>query len=689
MTNAVACWFTVFLVTDIPWVSPSELRAPMAANLDPISTIAQSTNLVVVVGAGVSTEAGLPSGATIRNTIFQSDDGYLVRRFLGATADGAGFFRVLSAYRDVVGDKSFWGFLRTQLKHSDTKRMEAVSKSYELLAHLFHHKKIQAIICLNFDELLDKAIELETRDAENSEGPRPIVSLSEFQAVLEELEELEKEKRLNPYLLKPHGTISRSLTIRLAEEEVRRFEEVKRAVLYRYLDGADVLALGWQLGDPDLLRILNDTRRPNNNRIFVVCGDKSHSADHDFKHHRFQPVYRWAADYLEELVTVTEQQKRAHRQISTPLENGVTEPEEIQGDVGALRHTIRSNFFSGTSPLFYATRERQLAVEIVMHALKARGQFEPAVLFDCPRITYLAEALSNERGSAAKAVSDILSKLSRPSDEDAVLWKGANEIGEPVYWLHVPNSETATTTSAILDLIGEHALNSLVSKFKQWPGDSNPPALDKELRKGLIKSFRSLTCTFDVDLVVSPRNEAAFVAAERIRTRAAFTSCTEKVFSQLDRPQIDSLRISTSTGEWLLRRDFMNILHRKKKQFALEMIVDDLSYYEQSPYTQVHRLRVDEVKRMYPNARIQLLPRKVHNMTGVADADGRFQAAVYFRRESKTPGVAPVFLEHPEDLETLNAIWDAMKRRTIAAYQTVTDGGYNLVIGSHRGSLRG
>jgi hypothetical protein len=624
-----------------------------------VETIANSKNVVVIVGAGVSTECQLPLGERIKEIILESlaDGGIMTDRILVAT----NFFSVLSEYRSLIGDIKFFKFLRSQLRHEFTQRMEAVSTSYEILAHLLHHDEITAVVSLNFDELIDKAVALESRSADNSTIITPRASLSEFQALLEEFEQNKGHAPRKRQLLKPHGTISKTLSIRLSAESIRTFEPSKEEVLKHYLQDADVLVLGWNLGDPDLLRILFSTDRPLEHPVFVVSPDRpdKDGGKPSFSATRFKFVNMTSAKFLEALVAYME--NRNHKDARAPA---ATEAKDVvQGDVGMLRHKIRGLCFAGNPPLFQATLERQLAVEIVMHALKARGQFEPAILFDCPRIAYLAEVWNDDVKRSDPAVATVLAWLCHCDSAPAVLAKGTNEVGEPVYWLNVKNDQAVAEVNDILHLIAEHSCSSLVATLPERPGDCLGLVKDKNVTKDLISCFEKLTKSFDIDFESNPRTTAAFVMPKKIANRRDFALKTHEVLSMSCAAGDFGLCISTATGEWLLRDEFRDPLMCISRAKKLIVLVDNLSHFDKSPYTLVRDLRVRAVKERFSDSTILALGRKVHNLTAVMDSGGRFRAAIYFRRESKTPGVSPVYLDHPDDLAILETIWASMIER--------------------------
>ncbi len=358
-----------------------------------VLNVSKSKKLVVIVGAGVSAEAGIKTGQGIISAILNGNDGELVTRMFGPSrtqAEQAGFFRLLAAYKDVTGEENFWTFLKAQMNPLEVERYPAISESYDLLAHFLHHDRVSAIISLNFDELLDKAIELETQSNDPARLIVPTASLSEFAALRDEIRE-QKSLPKRKYQ-KPLGTIGRPLTIRVTEEKVKRFEHEKKEVMRAYLDNATVVTLGWRLGDPDLLALLNTTKRLENIHEVVVVWHRDPSGE-DFKHRAFRILPCGAARFLKALGHAFDTEQR----IET-VPHAIAGEQVEQRPVGDLRHAIRSVFFArrneATRPLFPATTCFQLALEIVMFALKARGQFEPQILFDCPRTSSLVRHLS-------------------------------------------------------------------------------------------------------------------------------------------------------------------------------------------------------------------------------------------------------------------------------------------------------
>lgn len=630
--------------------------------------VLHSSRIVLIIGAGVSLEVGVPTGDRFAEAI-DNDGRYgsIVRELLGTTARAAGFFRALAAYRSITGSAVFWEFLRKGLAADDRESPAPISASYELVAHLLYHRRLHAVISLNFDELLDRALALESRSTDPRTTIRATASLSEFSALRDRIGEFRRREApgalpLRCYL-KPHGTISRPTTIRLSLRGIRRFEMAKRNVLRTYLDGAAVVALGWRFADPDLVRILTATRRPDTAAKIVVV--RPTATDEDMNLDYFTPVGTTAADYLQCLFDAETSLHKGRRVRAT-----VTR----QPSRGDLRHKIRSEFFGSPlgepKPRFRPNLENQLALEIVMASLKARSHVEPSVLLDCPRILSFIEELQARK--SPKTLSSVLSYLSNKRGAPAVFERNMNDKGEPIYWLSPP--ESRLPDGDLLAAIAARSLETLAGKL--WALDRVKPEERQfdALNARLLDSFASLTKTFDVDLAADPRQYAMFSKPIPLANESLFNRATERLLGKLSGRSAHALCVSAYTGEWL-QRDPMcrrSILRSLKR---VELIVEDADRYGRSPYAAVAKQAIDLVvsefrhrqRRVHrrtlkaqPGIEVIKLSRKTHNLTAIADKSGRFLAGLYFRRESKTTQVSPVYLHARDDLDVLRNLWDSM-----------------------------
>lgn len=610
---------------------------------DAIRSLTRREKLVVIVGAGVSTDSGIGTGPQIVRRLLTDDYGGLVANILGPRASETGFFTALGVYRHIAGEDHFKRVLRQAMKYDETSRLEIVSESYELLAHLLHHGTVTAIISLNFDEVLDRALELESESSDSSKRIVPIASLSEFAALRDEIRETGSVPRRK--YLKPHGTIGKWLTIRITEERIRRFEDEKREVLRAYLEGATVLTLGWRLGDPDLLSLMLATREEKGPDVIVVRTASSRGAA--FPRPWFRLVKAFAVDFLRRWVAAIEKGKAT-------LARSGTKPAPVhQKSIGFLRHKIRSLCFAAPPPsrsLLPQSLEAQVALEIVMFALKARGQFEPHILFDCPRTARLVRKMT-----PPGTLASVLQRL-----EKGVITRGENQFREPLYSLSGTVEPAASTDlDELFRNIAKSTHDALLKNLSSWHARAGLRAATRAEQKQLIDDFTELTQAFDIDFDDNPRHYAPFAAPTRVRTKEELRGHTDRLLQRLGESGT-KLCVSSYTGEWLLSRNPSSFLIGPPDT-RIQLIVDDPSTTK-GPYARVARLRILQVKARY-DGWVHILTKspKIHNMTALMAANGRFVEALYFRRESKTTQVTPVHLAKTSDLKVLKAIWGRMQ----------------------------
>ena len=178
--------------------------------------------ILLVVGAGCSAEAGIKTSQEIIedfNFGFSDEQirSILRKRNLEIPFDYIPMEAYFSAYQDILGPawtKDIYQMIR---KHFPARDMilenRKPSLSYALIAHLMKYDFIHSIISLNFDELLEQALV----DSLGKNGFQVIASRSEFGRI-KDLKLYNQSK----IIYKPHGTISRPMTLRDTWDQVNR-----------------------------------------------------------------------------------------------------------------------------------------------------------------------------------------------------------------------------------------------------------------------------------------------------------------------------------------------------------------------------------------------------------------------------------------------------------------------------------
>jgi len=144
---------------------------------------------------------------------------------------------------------------------------------YEITAHLVSIGLVDHIITTNFDELLDRALFLESQQTKEIEK---IYHLSAFQSALKN-----KIYEKKSTLIKIHGTISYPLTLRQLVDNVQEFEPAKSKLLTEILTNSVVVIIGFGFNTPNLQKLFFDLIHKNKIKdIFLV--KRSFTGENDF-----------------------------------------------------------------------------------------------------------------------------------------------------------------------------------------------------------------------------------------------------------------------------------------------------------------------------------------------------------------------------------------------------------------------
>jgi hypothetical protein len=151
---------------------------------------------------------------------------------------------------------------------------------YELVSHLFKHRFIDVIINLNFDEMLDNAIEDEIGDGDWIKIYNAATCQKFDKAIVED--------RLRiPLYIKPHGTISDLGSILYSHTQYIDLSPSVKEVLVKVVKGVNchnqksespvrqfnIISVGYAFEDPDIVAVLNE------NLAFHVAGKTTDTND--------------------------------------------------------------------------------------------------------------------------------------------------------------------------------------------------------------------------------------------------------------------------------------------------------------------------------------------------------------------------------------------------------------------------
>jgi NAD-dependent SIR2 family protein deacetylase len=243
-----------------------------------------SPAVVLIIGAGASLESGLPTftDAVFREKLFDAvskgDATFLeaaYSRVPGLVGKAAQLGRqdkavaIKEARTDdlcaLAGTLEAWRrrLIEFLSEHYAPASHETRPQlAYELIAHLIKHRLVDHVISLNFDEVLDAAMD----DELGSDG---------YQLVLPG-RLMAKQKTHVPQLVKLHGTISDSDSLRFTLAQTGLLDDAMKRTLNGMLQSLPagrplhVVSLGYGWADPDLCDWLSNTPRRPTSIIAVV-----------------------------------------------------------------------------------------------------------------------------------------------------------------------------------------------------------------------------------------------------------------------------------------------------------------------------------------------------------------------------------------------------------------------------------
>lgn len=198
-------------------------------------TAVADRSAVLLVGAGVSSGAGLPSAAAFIEAMVErlrdNDRGYR------PTASGTQFNAVASDYQALLGAQA--------LEELAQHLIDPPYADQPTVAHLLAPILFNTVLTTNYDTLLERAI-----------GDRP------FEVIHREPARVDGHAAHR--LFKLHGSIADPASLVMTEDALASLEETRPRVfeeVRRLLAERPLVAIGSSLRDPSLIRLLTESRR--------------------------------------------------------------------------------------------------------------------------------------------------------------------------------------------------------------------------------------------------------------------------------------------------------------------------------------------------------------------------------------------------------------------------------------------
>jgi len=607
--------------------------------------VGTSSAVVVVVGAGASHDAvGLPLGedaaVKLQATLRVPSD-YLDREL----------HRLSIQYR--LDTQEFETRLLALSRFGESPLLDALSalfgrrfyctQTYEILAHLFKHRFVDAIINFNFDELLDQAIEDEV-GRQNcwmiaSDGDLPLGMWDRHQRL-----------RL-PLYVKPHGTSSHRSSMRFTREAYFLLPEAIGNLLLACLTGTDhvtILTLGFGMRSVEFADIVRRAAKTTAIEVMALDTDENVLArfPSEIAPERKSLLHPMNSGGIGSLLDALWQ----------TVETTVKDSSLLRG---IERHQLLSTLFTDRPNLDTLERDRgsdlinylsdRVVVELALVAAKAKGFVTIGQLEGSRVWQYLRHYLETT-GAGRESIYAFGARLGLRQtgySRDAMrLEVPGSDLQQPTGLIIAPHDWPAAR-EALCERVVE-ALSPRRKEIAQTPNGMHE--LDATIQR--MYSGKEVE-------VYSPRDsryEMMFTAPQEFRSLMGVQVYTNRLLAG----NWERLFCVAESGEWLLDES-VRAVFRKKPGRRIAIIVAFEAYKKEL----ISRYGEDNVR-----VCVFELPWWLHNQHMTIAVRGRVPVqAVYFERRQRSLSINPVGLDeyqHRSDLEALLdsycAYWVKAKR---------------------------
>ncbi len=598
-------------------------------------------HVIAIVGAGASAPV-LERGPSIRKQL-EAEFARDVPDYQSALTEA----RELLHFEPDSLETALFALSRTpQLEQRLRQRLAALYNRrhpmlliYELLAHLLKHRFLDAIITLNFDELLDQSLFVEAGPTEHVR----IISERDCQGV----ESDPASTNYVPIYLKLHGTASDPDTLRFTKHSYYHLPDPLKRIV-RDLLGTDrciILNIGSALQSFDLTALLN---HPHALQIYNLSHTRlSYTARREIRAQRGpRPTDIFDAATLSPKLSPWAPTKTAALvdSLVDSIRVCCNRPNEIAHFRSVIRHRIVSALLNW-DPSDLSTPQNRLAyladrttLEMAFSAVRGRGLVSITSLVN-DRCAKYYEALRKEAASM-KQVPPTWIDVCRMGGLQLAAVSSETFVSIPDLRRHqVPTAQRRFQSETELDeldvdtdALGRHIARSL--------NDRTQRLLKRYGQRRFISGLEELHRGTDIEVQSRADSICSKVFSDPIPL-ATLTALRSYTHFMLVKDGYNQLAAVAETGEWLLQEPFLSVL-RKKRQVRILLIV--------AFHTHVQRLR-NEYK-----DRIQIQPtywwRHNRHMTLVC-SDNTTLAGLYFARRQRSLFITPVCLAQEADRKLL------------------------------------
>ena len=604
------------------------------------AVLEKKEKVLFVIGAGCSAEAGIK---TSKQIIEEFDFGFsedqirtiLRQNNLEVPFEDIPMEAYLSAYKDIFG--TAWDDIKSKLRDFFPDRYEVEIKKpplgYALLAHLMKYNFVHSIISLNFDELLEQALD----DSLGVDGYKIVASRSAFGRIKDS--ELFDESRV---IYKPHGTISMPMTLRATWERVNRLDNEKIQVLNSVLKKHSIwVFVGYRFTDLDIAPIfLYSAKNRKNLKIWFINRDKHNkllTKNQEVKDKRIKKLLLTNNCQDEEVAKYFIRSGSDHffRKFIKYLFDK-SKNEKISYYRKGSGYRILDILYENGLDTKVSNR---IIYRIFLFSLITKGKFTDRALMQFTEIKNLLH-LSKDK--------TITKRNSCENNKNTVLSSRLKEFRETFQELFFSVEQGVNTVYYLKD---QNDLFSSLTKFlvKKLPNKDN---IDSKIEKKIIELLKDLWNDSDI-LINEHSNDIPFALSSScskfICNLQEFYTRTHSLIFNLKNN--DSLNIIAETGEWLL--EYRSQLKNKKIKLIITNPGCDIgeSFHKKKSKEIIEDLQtINGLKIKY----LPFIENRYHMSLSVNHCEG-----IFFTRDAKSPFITPIYVAK-EDFDKVNKYFNML-----------------------------
>lgn len=657
-----------------------ESKNEEALNIIVEGLLYRDKEVVFVFGAGASMDSGLPSGNKLQKELAEFltplANTWKVRSIIKKipkefiSLSDAPLECNITILAEAYGEDRALEWLITHIP-KDLKNPVRYfpSIAYEFISHLMGSGLIRYVINLNYDELLEMALDEEL-------GDKPYKKVSTEEEFHQLARELERISRDNYFIIKPHGTISSPMSLVHRYEKALEFGKDKTHVLERVFENSIVVLIGYEANDEDFMIFFTEQLLFKKiSKAIIVKGRPDRVIDKfpETARGSILPYYGQSFKFFNDLAGKLSNISKYYNYYTK-----------------ATRHFIRASLYKKFAPdseqpaimvkklkdinikdpLFFS--RFNLLIEILIFCFKVRGLFADTALMSCNRIVYAIKEYINickksklQQEELEPHIREILDSLVRRNYLKMSADKIPRTIGS--YWYYLPVKKDGNLPPEYFYIEAAKEILEMLNEcyFKKV----DYPLNEDEIQK-LAKCFYEVQNDFDYDLGRDYTSHFIFKNPKVFENRKDFREASERILKDIDRNS--HLYITSAQAEWLFNR--WEEIPKKPCNIKIiinkDLLITDSIHYRNS--LEILRKKLSQLPNDWTgayysspidscNVEIKGKSNLKHHITLLCkETDGSplIGKAIYFEREGKASSFTPFLLENTEDIQSLKKFFD-------------------------------